>query len=696
MKLYFRKITILLVTLFCIETTFAGEQNDSIQIRIDKLGLIQNIDSLLNARLELIKYVESSDYALFLELANKNLELAKKENINWSQIDTYMELGESFINRGNYGVALNYLNQALKLAQNDEYRPYVGWVTLSIGNCYEAMSSFKRAIEFFELSMKVFIETEATDGIALAATNIGNIYIVLRDFTNARKYLDKGFEERVKLKDPIELGYVRVSLAQLNMTTGDFVLAKESLHKLIQNLNDSVISRDSGINVILAKDVIGEALYLLSECEDSLGLVRLKYEHLFRAVELFHEMDDGLNLSTVFNIIGRNYLIDHQFEEAIIYADSARQTARDKLILIQQAVSDVLLSAIYVELKDYKQALKYHKEYMQINDSMYNQSVADAISNVDVFVETVTKEKNNQILVLEVAHEKKIRSIILIYLGLFAFLLMLVITYVFNRYRKGKQVNNKLVVKNKQIQDQTKRLEELNQELHTLVKSKDKFHAIIAHDLKNPVGSVYSITDLLSTSYDSFSDSEKKELIGMLAETSKKTLNLLDNLLTWSRIQGGHLKVNKTHFEIAREVDEIIKSQIHFAEVKSIAVNVEHNGEIEVFADREMISTVVRNLFSNAIKYTSEGKNIVVGIKLKDRFVEIWVQDEGIGIPTEKLNELFLIDSEFQRPGTNEESGTGLGLQLSYEFVKLHDGYFDVKSEEFKGSRFAFFIPVKK
>lgn len=695
MKLYILTIAVFLLTIFNGGKVNAEEQKDNIQYRIDQLELIQEPEELLNARLEIIKLVENSDYTLFLELSNKNLALAKKENFGWAQIDILTELGESFITKGNYGIALNYLNQALKLAEVNEFKPYVGWVTLAIGNAYEGMFNFKRANEFFKLSLKVFTDTQTPEGIALASTNIGNTYLALYDFENSKKYLNIGLNERLKLNDPIQTGYVQMYIANRSIFMGEFGMAKENLLELINGLKNSIHEENLEVPVYQVKDLIGTALCLLSNCEDSLNLNDLKYERLFEAEQIFRELQDTLNLSTVFNLISGRYLIDDQLDKAVLYADSANLIATNAKVINQKAESARLLSDIYFRLDNFDLALKFHKEYKLINDSMYNESVTKAISNVDVFVGTITKEKDYQILKLNVEYQKKVKIIVFTGLGLLLSLLLFIIFYIANRYRKGKMANKVLLKKNHKIEEQRKKLILLNDELHKLVISKDKFHSIIAHDLRNPVGSVYSCIQILSDSYDELPDSDRKELIQLSEQTAKKTLNLLENLLAWSRVQGGHLKLNKACFEITKEVDEIINNLKHVATSKSIEVEVKHNGGIEIVADKEMIATVIRNLFSNAVKFTSEGKKIIVGVQKKEKMVEVWVEDQGIGIPSDKIDELFLIESEVQRPGTNNESGTGLGLQLSNEFVKLHDGYFDVKSEEFIGSRFAFSIPLK-
>lgn len=116
---------------------------------------------------------------------------------------------------------------------------------------------------------------------------------------------------------------------------------------------------------------------------------------------------------------------------------------------------------------------------------------------------------------------------------------------------------------------------------------------------------------------------------------------------------------------------------------------------LQVYADKEMIMTVIRNFCTNAIKFTSNGKKIQIGINACEKSLEVWVLDNGIGIPEDKLDVLFNIDSQVQSKGTNDEPGTGLGLQLCYEFIKMHKGKITVESVEGEGSRFAFEIPLK-
>ncbi|MCG6186663.1 ATP-binding protein [Maribellus maritimus] len=692
-----RGITILLyfLSVFCFwEETSAIDEKDSLKNLFYRLDSIDDVEFLLNARLEIIQQVRRSDYELYLEFAHENIELAKQHKINWGLVDIYMEMGGSFLEKGSYNIALNYLNKAYGYAQLDNYGPYVGWVTLEIANCYEAMLHHNRAIEFYKISLDVFTETDEPEGIALASANIGVNYLYINDFDRAEEYLNKALTIGKKLGDPVELGYVQMYLANLQMKTEKYEEAVQNLSKLIRDINRRFENQKSGFQFIKDKTLLGEAFELLAEIHGSLGFSGLKYKNYFNAGNVFKELRDSLNLSEVFCLIGESYLNDSQFDKAIIYADSALKVTEGTIILNQQARANRILADAYTEINNTGLALLYYKKYFLIHDSMFNRSVIDAISNVDVLVETIEKEKDNEILQLNIDNEKRLRRIVS--LGSLVFLVVLFIA-LFNiliKLRKVKQLNDELTLKNKKIKEQTKKLEELNQELSQLVKSKDKFHSVIAHDLKNPIGSVLNLTELLAKEFDKFPEYEQKRLAELSYETSKQALKLLENLLTWSLVQGGRMKVKKTIFNIDDVVEQTIKNLQHAAELKSINVKSELCSGIEVFADREMISTTVRNLFSNAVKFTPPGKKILVQVIPKGQMAEVKIEDEGVGIPENQVDKLLQVDSNYHQLGTNNENGTGIGLQLANEFIKLNGGYLTIKSQENKGSRFSIFIPV--
>ena len=224
------------------------------------------------------------------------------------------------------------------------------------------------------------------------------------------------------------------------------------------------------------------------------------------------------------------------------------------------------------------------------------------------------------------------------------------------------------------------RLKELNA-------TKDKFFSIIAHDLTNPIGNIMNFSKLLSNNFTEFTNEEKKEFVENIYINSRNTYYLLQNLLEWSRTQTNRIKLSPEIFSIDKIVInnfELIKS---VADAKNISLISRINPDHKIFADKNMISTVIRNLVNNAIKFTDKG-NITISSVKEDNMIKISIDDTGIGINKKNISKLFKIDKNFSTNGTSGEKGTGLGLILCKEFVEKNHGKIWVESEVGKGSKF--------
>lgn len=244
--------------------------------------------------------------------------------------------------------------------------------------------------------------------------------------------------------------------------------------------------------------------------------------------------------------------------------------------------------------------------------------------------------------------------------------------------------------KNDQLQQLNKSLEENNKSLDDLNKTKDKFFGIIAHDLKNPFNSLIGLSDLLVKNVSDYSLEEIKQYSQYINTTTSQTYKLLQNLLDWSNLQTGKLNPNPvklTPVEVVHEV-KLLTEQVALA--KNIKLQVKPDSNDLILADREMIHTVLRNLVSNAIKFTSPGGNVKIRTENLEDTVLFTVLDSGIGIKQENLIKLFIIDNKLSKIGTSGEKGTGLGLLLCKEFVEKNGGKIWVESEIGKGSSFKF------
>lgn len=238
-----------------------------------------------------------------------------------------------------------------------------------------------------------------------------------------------------------------------------------------------------------------------------------------------------------------------------------------------------------------------------------------------------------------------------------------------------------------QLKDQANSLKELNA-------TKDKFFSIIANDLKNPFNAILGLTGLLQESVERLDCESVKEYAELIHASTNQTYNLLENLLDWAKLQQNVYPFTPVHFCINTLLMNETERLRKHSEEKNILISTTVGEEFIVVADEKMISTVIRNLISNAIKYTPEYGTISLNTILHPNEVEISIRDTGIGINHPQIDKLFHIEYNTMRPGTANEQGTGLGLILSQEIIRKHGGTIGVESDSGKGSRFYFTLPL--
>jgi PAS domain S-box-containing protein len=223
--------------------------------------------------------------------------------------------------------------------------------------------------------------------------------------------------------------------------------------------------------------------------------------------------------------------------------------------------------------------------------------------------------------------------------------------------------------------------------------TKDKFFSIIAHDLKNPFNAIIGFASLLLLEYENLSDAERRSYIENINLASNTSYRLLENLLEWSRTQTGKIRFMPGTFDLNSVVNEVMNLLQSQAAKKGIKLVSEIPFNTLVFADKNMIRTVLRNLFSNGIKFSSGGE-VRITAKKKKLSIEVCVADTGVGIPEEGIEKLFRLDEQYLADGTEFEKGTGIGLILSKEFINKHKGNIWVKSKKNMGSKFFFTLPT--
>jgi len=243
------------------------------------------------------------------------------------------------------------------------------------------------------------------------------------------------------------------------------------------------------------------------------------------------------------------------------------------------------------------------------------------------------------------------------------------------------------------LQNQAKELERLNNDLVELNRNKDKFYSIVAHDLLNPFNNLLSSANLLAESFESFTFEEQKEFITKINNQAVKISTLIKNLLHWTALSTGRMEFNTETIDLSRLLRDLIDfHHFHAAEKRiELVLNNQDNARIE--GDKFMVETVFRNLITNAIKFTEAGGKITVNCFVEDGSVKVEIIDTGIGISEEDMKTLFSMDRSRSKKSNYLETGTGLGLILSKDFVAKNKGKIEVSSEVNKGTAFKVIFP---
>ena len=278
----------------------------------------------------------------------------------------------------------------------------------------------------------------------------------------------------------------------------------------------------------------------------------------------------------------------------------------------------------------------------------------------------------------------------------FEIIFVLIIIIMVYHYLIKIKTNKILTDQNQTIKATNAKLTESEKRLLQLNKTKDTFFRIISHDLKNPFTSLMSISEMLNSNYNNIDDNEKKSGLNKINQAVQLLYNLLENLLTWSQSQTGNISYNPKPFSIDKTIKNSVSLYNISAEKKAISFIYNQKENRLAYGDEDMVNTILRNLISNAVKFSNNNTTIEIKVEQTKNNFTIEVKDKGVGIEQEYIDNLFRIDKKHKTVGTSGEKGTGLGLILCKEFVEKHNGNIWVKSEVGKGTSFYFTLPVYK
>lgn len=387
----------------------------------------------------------------------------------------------------------------------------------------------------------------------------------------------------------------------------------------------------------------------------------------------------------------------NKWKEGIANAHKSLKLSKELGNLEYQILNFLSLSQGYEKLNNTQQSLNYLKEYQKLKDSVENN---DKRKNVELFHalndlenkrNTIDELSNKNVLAeIKYENEKKISYFLIIIMAIIGVFLIISL----NLHTSRKKAINLLEFKNHQINVMNEEIQQQSSKLTRLNNAKDKLFSIIAHDLKNPFNSIQGFSELLIENFKDYDDEKKLKFLKIIKASSLKASNLLTNLLLWANNQSGNILFQPKKEDLALLVSEAISLVEIQAINKDISIINNIDGHIFVNVDSNMIETVLRNLISNAIKFTFAKGEVQIYSLLKNGIVVVCVKDTGIGIPFEEQENLFSVEVKNTTLGTSNEQGSGLGLILCKDFVEKNGGKIWVESEPNIGSEFKFTLPI--
>ncbi len=565
-----------------------------------------------------------------------------------------------------------FLDEADKLAGSSNNLHQSFNILLLKGMNEYYLSNYEKAIDIYFKVLE--LSEQAHDSIIIAKANhyLGMVYDELEDDDESIQFFKKSLDISLVLNDSTLIAKTYQNMAISFQNKLDVKSALEYYEKA----NLLAILRKDTVMMIDVINNLGTLAYDQHKFEESL-------DYYWKALDLYQNINDQQGVAFAYNNIGLVYLDKKEEQKSLDYFKKSLALATK--LKMYDFTGDIYsnLTIYYEQIKDYKNAYYYYDKYNEVYDSLIGEKKNKMIRQIQAKYQLVknTREleelKNKNQHQLDVINSVKSIQVYLVGITIIAILLMIATFY--------------FLFKEKNV---ARQLEAKTSELHELNLSKDKFFSIIAHDLKNPFNVLVSYTSILKTDLELFSKEELTQIISDLNQASENGFNLLQNLLLWTRSQTNRIHVLKSNF-VFFDIFEKVKALVDLnmiAKNQNLTMNIDP--DLVVFADKDMIATVLRNLVFNAIKFSPKGSEIKVNAEITGNEVRVDVIDFGIGISKDSIDKLFHIDENTATEGTDGETGTGLGLVICREFIEKNDGKIWAESKLEKGSVFSFTMPL--
>jgi Signal transduction histidine kinase len=663
-------------------------------------------------------YYWQSYYERALEFLSRSLVIKETLPDSFSYASTLNNIGLVQYHFKNYGIALDYLFKAKEIKiKSIDLTSYVKTI-VNIGLCYSELGEYDKALKELNDALKISEKITYPGGIALCLTSIGMVYASLHKFDKAESTLDNALAVYKKLESQYGIADVYYCFGRLmemekkyqaainynlkSLTLTNLVSSRYHIPELFLNLSELYKKKGDYVKALAYKD----SLINFKEAAQNNEVSKYQYENNIleqiekKERELSEQQIQMQKQKLLLSVSILSLFVLILFTAAVFYMLSKKRKIANELnitkTLLETAFNETPVPLLLVTVPDL--VIKYNNVAAQeIFGFPENFNITETkISDIEYTWDTFDKEgnvlkvedyplskglKGEKVGETEIIIKRKDGSLkycLISVVPVFVDGRMIAVFEAFPDITHLKEIEAKL-------QANTVELKELNS-------TKDKFFSIIAHDLKSPFHGFLGLSEIIATRSDTLQPAKLKKLSNELYYSLKNQYHFLDDLLQWSRIQTGRIKLSPEPVLLSDEISNVFDLNGSVSYAKSIKLKNSVDESFEIIADKEMLRLILRNLVSNAVKFSTTDSVVEVKAEKGKDFISISVKDSGIGIKKEDIDKLFRLDIHYTTKGTNNELGTGLGLILCKELVEKHGGTISVESEFGRGSCFTFTI----
>lgn len=589
-----------------------------------------------------------------------------EQNHEGRELDYYFSannLGLIYWRTSVYDSAIAYYRKAKKMAELLGGKKRIAAVNNNIGVIYWQWGIHDKAIQYYSESLEMREELHDSSGMAKLYNNIGLVYLEHKNYTLAEEYFRNGLSISRAIKEHNTIGYSYNNLGRTAFEAGDFNKAfdyyKLSLeeYKFLDNFD----------GVSMSFNDIALSLNRLHQYDAAIGFAR---DALDISVRNGNKNHQGI----AYKNLGISYAGYGNFKQSFAFFDSALAIGNEINSLIHIRDTYEALAEAQKAANNTTEYAKYLRLFYETKTKIQNEKSSNRLIEFQTRLETLEAKQKLE----ETEYLLKNRQFSLYILTGFLVVLLIVTIIVYRFYKS----------RNKAYQELNSKTEQLD----NLNATKDKILSVIAHDLKNPMGSVQSYSQMLIHEYYEMSETERIESARGIFTSIRIVFGILDNLLTWARNQRGLIEAHIEKIDLNEVTNKLKFNLVHLAEEKQIELKINEQNLI-INSDRFFIETILNNLLTNAIKFTKPKGRVALEIEPRRTSTVFNIQDTGTGISPEQTQTLFSLPKTSETKGTNFEKGTGLGLIICKELVEKLGGNITVTSKLNTGSTFIVEIP---